>query len=212
VAAVGIPFCVLQAALAGPIVHVFFTPRSQPQKWDAAIPVLGVLSFGMAFHLVGVLIANLLQAQGRFRFFLKVSAIYAAVFLAGVSIAAAVSSPESGALAVAAAVTIVFILFDPLFMYLAIGKGRGGSWYEVAKVFLLPLLNSLAAIGTAKWITDDVLRWGNTDLVSIAGVSLLSAVIYLPLARWTMPQAYSDVVGRMLSRFGRGASGSSPMP
>ncbi len=60
-ATIAVPCCFLQAALAGPGIHVLFQP-----KWYPSIPVLQVLSIGMAFCALAWPAASLLPAQGRF--------------------------------------------------------------------------------------------------------------------------------------------------
>src|SRR5439155_9904086 len=130
-AAVAVPVCVLQAAVAGPVVRLIFSPRADPGKWYAAIPVLQVLSLGMAFKAVGMPTSNLLQAQGRFKLYLKLTAVYAAVFLVMVALAAALSVPERSALAVAVAVAITFAVLEPMIMHVAVRRA-GGGWRDVA--------------------------------------------------------------------------------
>src|SRR4051812_30808575 len=61
IALVGIPICLLQAVVADPVVRLIFD-----LKWYAAIPVLQVLSIGMAFRVVTHPAQSLMRAQGRF--------------------------------------------------------------------------------------------------------------------------------------------------
>jgi O-antigen/teichoic acid export membrane protein len=60
-AMLALPACLLQAALAGPLVRVFFD-----QDKEASIPVFQVLSVGMAFVVLSGPVVSLLKAQGRF--------------------------------------------------------------------------------------------------------------------------------------------------
>ena len=74
-AVVGVPACLMQAAVADPGIHLFFKTQ-----WFAAIPIVQVLSFAMAVRVVGVTWVFLNGAQGRFTLQLAVNAILCAYF------------------------------------------------------------------------------------------------------------------------------------
>ena len=79
---VSVPFCLLQAATARPLIHLLFGPQ-----WYPAIPIVQVLAIGMSFHVLSWPTHGLVTAQGRFRtnFFMALwmGALFAAlVYLA----------------------------------------------------------------------------------------------------------------------------------
>src|SRR5207244_1700654 len=74
---VGVPLCLLQAALAAPGMQLLFQP-----KWAPAIPVVQVLSIAMCGHLFVWQATALLQAQKRLTALLLNGVISVLVFLA----------------------------------------------------------------------------------------------------------------------------------
>src|SRR5437016_9402430 len=75
-ALIGVPLCLLQAALAGPAINILFN-----SWWQPMIRVLQLLSIGMAVRLVASPGGALIQAQGRFKPYLITNAINVVVFL-----------------------------------------------------------------------------------------------------------------------------------
>jgi PST family polysaccharide transporter len=61
-ALVGVPACLLTAAIAEPGFRA-----ALPERWAESVPVLQVLSLGSAFRLLGLPAFALIRAQGRFR-------------------------------------------------------------------------------------------------------------------------------------------------
>src|SRR6202044_1692868 len=57
-----VPLCVLQAALAGPLIRLLFS-----EKWVPAIPLIQLMNIGIGLHTIAEPCVPLLQAQGRFR-------------------------------------------------------------------------------------------------------------------------------------------------
>src|SRR4029079_16210564 len=103
-------------------------------KWDAAIPVLQVLSLGMAFRLMGFPATSLIQAQGRFRTNVVTLSCLTATFLSLVAVAASHSSPERAPTNVAWAVAAYFCLESPVYVLVAVGRGKG-RLRQVASAF-----------------------------------------------------------------------------
>jgi len=136
---VGVLLCFLQAALAGPLLTLIYRG-----KWDDAIPVFEILSLGMAMIIASPPASSLILAQGRFSFFFFWTASLSAVFLA----AACTGAKLGGAVSVATAVCAYYVIFGPLGVYVAIRPG-GGTWKDVAAVYLKPLLFSCLAAGGA---------------------------------------------------------------
>jgi PST family polysaccharide transporter len=135
-ALVGIPLCVLEAAMARPIITVIYG-----QKYLAAVPLLRLLALAAGVNLLFGPTQNYLQSQGRFGFLFKWMAFLATVFVLVVCVAAW----RNGALSVAGGVLAVAGLLQPAGIYLA-SRGRGGNWRQVAGIYCPPLLISAAAI------------------------------------------------------------------
>src|SRR6185436_2713210 len=71
-----VPVCILYAALAEPIIQLFFA-----EKWQPAIPVVQLLCIGMGLHTIAEPCVALLQAQKRFRELFLYTLIWTVLFL-----------------------------------------------------------------------------------------------------------------------------------
>lgn len=198
-ALVGVPFCLLQAALAGPAIAMLFN-----SWWEPAIRVLQLLSIGMAVRLVASPGGSLMQAQGRFRTYLLVNAINSVVFLVLVGLAAYGVQGIAAAHWVAAAVMIYFAFVGPVFMYIAIRPG-GGRWGHIWHSYAAPVAASTLALSVAvflgKHIPIEEYRLKNA--VRIGVIVLTSTALYLPLIRYLAPERTEALWQRLASLYRR---------
>jgi PST family polysaccharide transporter len=201
------PFCVLQAAIAGPALRLLWGHR-----WDAAIPVLQILSIGMAFTVTAGGTTALIQSQGRFRFQLVWQAIVAATFLAFVVTGALLGE----AISVSIAVCIFCISLNPIGTYMALRPARV-PWRKLLPVYLKPFFYASVAIGFAeflKWsmfhfipsLIGLVTAWPErlNNFLECSAISLLSMLGYLVLVRIFSPRDAGTVqesVQMFTSRF-----------
>lgn len=189
-ALLGIPACLLQAALADPVMHVVFQP-----KWAPAIPVVQVLSVGMAFRLVGWSSQSLIQAQGRFFTYLLLNFIGSMAFLTLSGFAAFIATPPMAALAVAVAATLYLTMEGPLNLFIAI-RPVGGTWRDLVQVYAVPLLAGLAAAAAAMIFTNMLPPMPGRNVLRIVLGAAVALAIYLSLIRWLA----GDTVHLLLSR------------
>lgn len=219
-ALIGVPLCLLQAALAGPAINILFN-----SWWQPMIRVLQLLSIGMAVRLVASPGGALIQAQGRFKTYLATNAVNVVVFLAMVYFGSWLGKLQlrgyvhSGNLAaanllpaarnVAAAVMGYFALIGPIFLYVAIRPG-GGKWRDVWRVYFAPSAASIIAIGVGigfgRWIqampmTNDAVR----QVLRMVVITLWSIVLYIPIIRIMAPSTFKELLTR-LSTFMRARS------
>lgn len=177
-AIIAVPLCILQAVLADPVIHILFKP-----KWYPAIPVLQVLSLGMAIRVVASPGGSLLNAQGRFKTNLIASIINAMVFLSLVWLGATWYNDWRAATSTALAVAIYYTLIGPAFLRLSIHTG-GGTMRDVLDLYWPSLLASLLA-GFPAFAASHYLpmnsRWLNFGRIILV-VSIFTA-LYLPLIR-----------------------------
>ena len=190
-ALLAVPLCFLQAALADPVVRLLLAPR-----WHATIPVLQVLSVGMAFRSLALPAQTLIAAQGRFRALMWLSAAGAVVFLALVTPAAASSPARSAAIVVAVAASIYFALEAPLMLYSAVRPAAGG-WRDVGAVLVAPVALGAAAamVGT---VAGNLIPGSSAALLLVRCVltTLVAAAVYVPAAWWLTPTAFAELSGR----------------
>ena len=135
-ALIGIPMCVMEAALARPIITVMYG-----QKYLAAIPLLHLLALAAGINLLFGPLQNYLQSQGRFSVLFKWTGFLVTVFVAAVFIGAW----KGGALWVAWSVLAMAAIFQPVGMWLAT-RSREGTWRQVGAVYLPATFASALAL------------------------------------------------------------------
>jgi PST family polysaccharide transporter len=201
-ALIGVPLCLLQAALAGPAINMLFN-----SWWSPMIRVLQLLSIGMAVRLVASPGGALIQAQGRFRTYLATNAINMAVFLGMVYLGSWLSKGNTAAANlpaarnVAAAVMSYFTIIGPIFLYVAIRPG-GGKWRDIWRIYFAPAVASIIAIGVGvgfgRWIQampmkNDAAR----QMLRMVVITLWTIVLYIPLIRIIAPASFKELMSRL---------------
>src|SRR5688500_3516230 len=139
---VGMFASLLQAALADPGVHALFPPRLY-----VLVPVIQLLSIGMAMRMGGWSSQTMLQAQGRFKTYMLLNVIGATAFLTMVGFASWRASNEQAPVYVAIAAAVYFTFEGPIALYLAIRPG-GGTWGHVARTYASPIVIAVASISS----------------------------------------------------------------
>src|SRR5262245_31249927 len=142
-AMIGIPACLLQSALAQPLVNIMYKER-----WESVGPVLAVLSAGMAFYFVAGPATSLLKARGRFRALFVIHLVNAIVMVATLTLIALNATERSAALGVAIGTAACLAAFGPVILSYAI-REAGHDWTAVMRVYAAPTLCSVLAIGAA---------------------------------------------------------------
>jgi O-antigen/teichoic acid export membrane protein len=188
-ALVGVPMCLLQAGVADPVIRELFKPR-----WFDAIPILQILSLGMALRLVGSPAGSLFYAQGRFRTVLVLNACYAVAFLIAVTIGALLAD----GIGVAVGASIYFAILGPVHMYVAIAPA-GGSWRDVWNVYAVPVAASAAALAPSMWLADQVPPMAGRNWARMAVVTGGTGLLYLTLVRAFAPVLLEELFQRFRS-------------
>ena len=189
VAAVTVPMCFLQAAVAEPLVLLAYGER-----WVEVVPVLQVLSVGMAGTVIIGPATSLLQAQGRFGVYLLYYAIFCPIFLGGVWIAASLGAATS----VAVAVTVTHLLLGSLCPYLAL-RPYGQTAASVAWLWVRPLL--IGALGTLPAVGVVLLVDAGSNKVALAAelalASLAALLATAAAVRLLEPVAWGELTARL---------------
>jgi PST family polysaccharide transporter len=191
------PYCLVQAAVAEPAVNLLFG-----EKWKAAVPLLQLLSIGLAFDAVSWLAGALLSARGEFSAALRYALILAPIFL----IAVALGAFWAAAIGVAVAVGLYYGICQPIYSYV-IFRRLGVSLKETLAVYLLPF--AFAAAATAASIAAANLA-DLGDLARILLIPPVSGVLYLLLLRLCAPELSERLTGRFrdVIRSRRAAAGA----
>src|SRR5262249_28658979 len=136
------PYCFLQAAVARPLLGLVFGP-----KWQAAIPLVEILSIGLAFDAVSWVAGALLQARGGFRRSLIFSCVLSPIFFTAVAIGGIYYS----ALGVAVAVSVFYIVLAPVYSY-KVFRQAGISVREIASIYVPSTTLAAMAAAAAAWL------------------------------------------------------------
>jgi O-antigen/teichoic acid export membrane protein len=193
-AAIGVPLCLLQAAVAAPAIRAVFSA-----KWVPAIPILQVLSISMAWMMTWNISKSLLQAQGRFMTHLIVIGVYAVCFLGAVTVAAMTSGAGAdgyaGARAVAIATAIFFSIAGPVDLYIAL-QGAGGGWRDVWRVYAAPWALSAVTVGPVVWLVNQTPSMPGRDWILLLAIPTVSLALYALAMRRFTPAIWNDILER----------------
>lgn len=185
---IGVPLCLLQAGLADPLLQLFF-----PAKWYGSIPVLQILSVGMAARLTTPPVHNLLQAQTRYRTYMVTSVIALTSFVAFIYVGARLGA----AVGVAAGAAAYFILEGPG-LYLVATRPAGGRVRDVWRALGVPFAAAGVAVSAGVLLSNTLPGHGaGRHWLRIVVTTAVTAAVYLPLVWVLSPQACQTLVGRV---------------
>jgi PST family polysaccharide transporter len=178
------PYCFLQAAIADPLLRALFGT-----KWEAAVPLVQLLSLGLGFDAVSWVAGSLLSARGEFKRIFNYGCVFTPLFVAFVSAGALVGN----ALGVAAAVSLAYIVLGPAFSFL-IFRAKGFSNRELINVYLLPVLLSIASIGLSRFFSFQI---ASGNILRILMTTSFGLLIYLMLVRTVAPSTLEHLIQRV---------------
>jgi PST family polysaccharide transporter len=161
------PACFLQAALAGPVVRLLF-----PSRWIEAIPLIQVLSIGLAFDAVSWAAGPLLHARGEFKRSLLYSFVQVPIFFVLVGSGGWLAS----AIGVALGVAIFYSLIGPVYTYL-IFRPMGVRLQEIAYIYLVPLIVSSVIVGFAFVVSQQLTNGPIGQAAVTAGISIPAYIL-----------------------------------
>jgi PST family polysaccharide transporter len=176
-AMVGVPACLLQAAIAEPLVRLLY-----PDRWESMGTVLSVLSVGMAFHFISGPAMSIMKAQRRFADLFVLCAINAITVICIVMAISMSIAEEHAALAMSIGMSACLSVFAPLMLYLAL-RSAGLGWTSVVRIYSGPLSAAALAIGAALAAAAFIPDIAYRDLIVIASVVAISGCLYLLLIR-----------------------------
>jgi O-antigen/teichoic acid export membrane protein len=183
-AAVGIPLCFLQILLASPLLRLAFA-----DKWANAIPIVQILSVGMAMQVVNGVAVSLVQAQGRFGTFLKITTGLAVQASILVTIGAVINGP----IGVAVAACINAAVGGMMLPYLAL-KPLGASLNDVLSIYLGPVLASSLAVAITAMLTRHIAGVEGRYVPQLICIFIAFPLIYSLCARLFMPSIWEQLM------------------
>lgn len=185
-AMVGVSGCLLQAAAAESLAHLFF-----PASYYPSIIVVQILSLGMATRMIAGGSFALLKSQGRFK---MVRDNFWAFALVQVAALAVVLSMGGGIAEVSIVVSIVAALAGPVMFYFAI-RPYGGGWKQIVDVLARPLVCGLCSVGAA-WVIAQNIDWGTgflPELMKFMEICIVSVALNCLLAWLCMRPVWDDL-------------------
>ncbi len=190
------PMCCLQAALAGPALRLMFG-----DKWLGAIPVIQILSLGLAFDAVTWITGTLLSANREFRRALSYTALFAPLFF----VLVLAGAREGAATGAAIGVAIFYAVMGPGMCFLVFRR-YGLKARDVADVFVAPAALASASVGSVAWATS-----GLPDAAQVAALAFLSAPVYGMAMAICAPAALEELLRRVLPARARAALERHPV-
>jgi PST family polysaccharide transporter len=181
------PACFLQAALAHSLLQLFFAP-----KWEAAGPLIQLLSIGFAFDASSWVAGAFLNARGEFRRGFLYTSLAASVFL----VLIAAGAVTRGALGVAAAVAGYYVLVQPIYCYCVFARAGEIGWREIARIYAAPVLLAAATVAAASFLAD---FYDRPSWFALCSIPLVALAAYIPLIRTFCPRAYRLLRDRALA-------------
>ena len=189
IALCGMPLCMLQAALAGPLLRAFYG-----EKWAAAIPLVQLLSIGLAFDVIAWPVCSLLESRGQFRFLFFWSSASATIFILSVIIGANFGEAFGAALAVC----IFYALCSPPLAFWVF-RSSGMRTRDIADIYIRPLLVAFISLGATLgtiWLSAGVSPFLQVAFAAIAGVLAMVAA-----ARSIATEDWNDISAKLVSMF-----------
>ena len=186
------PLAFIQAAVAGPVLQSFFG-----DKWSASVPIIQVLSIGLALDAMSWVAGALLAARGEFIAGLRYISFQLPLFFLLVTI----GGLWDQALGVAWAVCLFYGLSQPVFVY-SVYRRVGVTKGRVALMYGLPLCYAAFATGAGLLIAEA--GWFSSwPLVRAAVTAVVASFTYAMLVRIFACHIWSQVVrhlARLLKR------------
>ena len=182
-----VPACLMLAAIVDPLIHLIL-PGGQR---DDSIAVIQVVSAAMSMWVIYGPTASLIKAQGRFKLFMAVTWLYAALFLLVITLAAWISRllEFNGAVAVALAVGVCMTIFGPIQAYIGI-RSDGGTWRDVAVIYVPPIFFGLISIGIPAFLANTLPLVSGSHPALIITIAVLGGALYLACLRLFMPSTW----------------------
>lgn len=135
----GMPLCMLQAVVARPLLIGMYG-----DKWLAAVPLVQLISIGMAFDVATWPACSLLQSRGQFRTLFLWSSFLAPMFF--VFVIGGAYAGES--LGVAYALAAYYVLLGPVLVGWVF-HNSGVEWSQIGAIYTRPIVVGLLTAGAA---------------------------------------------------------------
>lgn len=186
------PMALIQSAIADPLISRFFDPR-----WAASVPVIQLLSIGLAFDAISWIAGALLSARGEFRAGLRYASIQLPIFFALVAVGAMLHQ----AVGVAWAVCVFYAVTQPVYVF-RVYRRIGMTVPQVARIYLQPTAYAAVAVGAGLVVSELPLLAGLPSLRAIV-IGCVGLALYAVLVRWRAPEVWGALRDRVMAALRR---------
>jgi O-antigen/teichoic acid export membrane protein len=193
-ACVATPLMLLQALLARPGMNIVFH-----HKWDAAVPVVQILTIGFSLDALNWVAGSLLQAQGKFARYLAINVAMAIAFLVVVVTAAYFYE----AVGVAIGVAIYYLAMSPVFLALTL-RPQGIRVAQIFGIYARPLLIALLTFAAAALAARAIPEIVGADWIRAFIILIVGAAVYVPLLIYLTPAEWDELRTRAVQLLHRG--------
>ncbi|MDR3450294.1 MAG: oligosaccharide flippase family protein [Alphaproteobacteria bacterium] len=180
------PLCLMQAAVAEPLLHLLFGER-----WNASIPLVQILSLGLSIDSVAWAAGAFLESRGQFSKSFTYQLITMPFFFIFVGAGGLLASATGVALGVAA-----YYLSHPVFLTTIVFRKAGVGWRRILSCFYVPLGLAGPTIG-GSYLVGRLPVFDGMELVHIAIPLALGGPLYLLAVRLVTPELFGEVLAKI---------------
>lgn len=189
------PVSLIQSAVAEPLITRFFD-----QRWAASIPLIQLLSIGLAFDAISWVAGALLSARGEFKAGLRYVVLQLPIFFAFVTVGAAWHE----ALGVAGAVCAYYVVIQPFYAFYVFRRIGMTAW-QVAVLHLEPALYAAVAVGVGLAVSG-LPPFAGLPVLRAVVIGCIGAFLYAMLVRWRAPEVWGALRDRIAAALRRPAA------
>lgn len=181
------PLAFIQAAVAEPLITSFFGNR-----WVLSIPIIQLLSIGLALDAISWIAGSFLSARGEFVAGLRYVIVQMPIFFVLVGIGAALD----GSFGVACTIFLFYAVTQPIYVHL-VYRRVGVTARQVALIYVRPIAYAAFAAGTG--LTLSLLPGlAGRPLLRATVIAAAAAAVYAALVRVLSPDVWGELQGRIL--------------
>lgn len=189
-AAFAFPISFIQILLAKPVIEILFKEEFQPM-----IPIIQILSLGLAFRCVGSPAGSLLQARRKFKRLLVISILYSSFFMSAV----VVGTICGGIIGTAWGATLYFTLLGPVHVLVSVPSPRS-SLQELWTIFSGPFFCSSVSLVTGLMVQRLMESYVHSVIIAPCCLAVF-CIFYFAVANRFSPESLGLVQRRLSPLF-----------
>lgn len=173
------PLAFLQSAVAPSVMTLFFS-----QEWAPSIPIVQILSVGLAFDALSWIAETLLRSRGEFRRIMQFALIQTPVFFLLITPGALLG----GATGTALAVGLYYLITQPIFVCVTLRR-LDLSPRDIIPLYVMPTLFSGIAFGLGYVASSTI----SVPLAAAVVCAAVGCALYASLVAVLAPSAWNEM-------------------